>query len=535
MEKTSAQFGDKVNSSVSVVWKTNPALLAALLLTGATLFLLFNEGLRHMVSYWNNREEYSHGIMIPFVAAFLIWQRRDLLEKIQFEGSWFGFLVVTGGLMLFFIGELSTLYIVIEYAFVVVVTGFALAFMGPKAFRLVVAPLLMLLLMIPLPNFFLNNLSSELQLISSAIGVWFIQLFGISVFLEGNVIDLGSMKLQVVDACSGLRYLFPLMTFGFIAAYFFKAPLWQRAFVFISTIPITILMNSFRIGLIGVTVEYWGETMAQGFLHDFEGWIVFMACTGVLVLEMWLLTRISKIKRPLREVFGLDFPLPRPKNAKIEYRKISQPLLGVFMLLTVVTLLSQFLPEREEIIPERQDFKTFPMKIGDWQGKSDRLEQIFIDELDFSDYMIADYSNSKDESANFYVAYYDSQKKGASAHSPRTCIPGGGWEIASLEEKIIDDVRVVDQPLRVNRTVIKKGGHSQLVYYWFQQRGRVITNEYMVKWYLFWDALTRNRTDGALVRLTTYVPKGQSLEEADKRLVGLLEKLGQALGSYVPE
>jgi len=520
-----------------LVWKETPVILSLLILISVFLYILFQDGLRHMVGYWNNKEEYSHGILIPFVAAFLIWQKRDLLEKIPFEGSWTGFFVVIGGLLLFFIGEFSTLYIVIEYSFIIVLTGLALTYMGLQAFKLVLTPLLMLLLMIPLPEFILNNLSAELQLISSAIGVWFIQLFGISVFLEGNVIDLGSMKLQVVDACSGLRYLFPLMTFGFIAAYFFKAPFWQRAFIFLSTIPITILMNSFRIGVIGVTVEYWGESMAQGFLHDFEGWIVFMACAGVLVLEMWVLTKIRAKKLPLREVFGLEFPQSHPKNAKIRYRTFSQPMLGVVLLLGLVTLLSQFLPEREEIVPERKDFSTFPMRIGDWKGKSDRLEQMFIDKLSFSDYMIADYVNNKNkkESANFYVAYYNSQKKGASAHSPRTCIPGGGWKITSLEEKIFENIRVADQPLRVNRTIIRKGGNSQLVYYWFQQRGRVITNEYMVKWYLFWDALTRNRTDGALVRLTTFVPKGQDLAEADKRLTGLLGGLSQVLGDYVPE
>ena len=151
----------------------------------------------------------------------------------------------------------------------------------------------MLFFTIPLPKFLYNNLSSQLQLISSEIGVWFIRLFDISVYLEGNVIDLGNYKLQVVEACSGLRYLFPLMTLGFIAAYFFKGAFWKRAIIFLSSIPITVLMNSLRIGMIGVTVEYWGVAAAEGLLHDFEGWVVFMACTAVLVLEMWVLAHVG--------------------------------------------------------------------------------------------------------------------------------------------------------------------------------------------------------------------------------------------------
>ena len=122
----------------------------------------------------------------------------------------------------------------------------------------------------------------QLQLLSSQLGVAFIRLFHIPVFLEGNVIDLGVYKLQVVDACSGLRYLYPMMSLGFLAAYLFQAPLWQRAIVFLSTIPITIAMNSLRIGLVGILVDHFGPQDADGFLHMFEGWIIFIACAGLL-------------------------------------------------------------------------------------------------------------------------------------------------------------------------------------------------------------------------------------------------------------
>ena len=99
------------------------------------------------------------------------------------------------------------------------------------------------------------------------------------------MIDLGTYQLQVVEARSGLRYLFPLMSFGFLIAYIYRGPVWQKLIIFLSTIPITVLMNSFRIGVIGVTVEYFGIAAAEGFLHDFEGWIIFMTCLGVLLLK----------------------------------------------------------------------------------------------------------------------------------------------------------------------------------------------------------------------------------------------------------
>ncbi len=143
--------------------------------------------------------------------------------------------------------------------------------------------------MLPLPNFMYWKLSTSLQFISSRLGVDFIQLLGIPVYLEGNIIDLGVYKLQVAEACSGLNYLFPLMSFGFLFAVLYRGPVWHKVLLFLSTIPITVLMNSFRIGVIGVLVNQYGIEQAEGFLHFFEGWVIFVACLAILYLEAVLL------------------------------------------------------------------------------------------------------------------------------------------------------------------------------------------------------------------------------------------------------
>src|SRR5262249_37333932 len=142
------------------------------------------------------------------------------------------------------VGELGALYFFSQGAFVVTLLGITLCIGGFPLLRVAFIPIVFLLFAIPLPYFIDSVLSWRLQLISSELGVAFIKLFGIPVFLEGNVIDLGQYKLQVVEACSGLRYLYPLLSLGFLAAYLFQAPLWKRAIVFLSTIPITIIMNS---------------------------------------------------------------------------------------------------------------------------------------------------------------------------------------------------------------------------------------------------------------------------------------------------
>jgi len=524
-----------INNENKMVWKENLALWGLLGLSISLLVLIHFDGLSLMVQWWGAREEYGHGFLIPFITLFLIWQKKDQLEKIEFKKSWLGVVFVGFGLFLFYAGELSAIYTVIQYAFLVTLFGVVLSLMGIKAFKVILVPMLILVFMIPLPNFLYNNLSSELQLISSEIGVAVIRLFDISVFLEGNVIDLGVFKLQVVEACSGLNYLFPLMTLAFITAYFFTGAFWKKAVIFLSSIPITILMNSFRIGAIGVMVEYWGIEMAEGFLHDFEGWVIFMSCVAILIGEMWILAKIGKDKIPLREAFGLDFPEPTPADAEIVYRETPKSFYASLAIVVLVTVSVFALPEREEIIPDRKQYADFPLQFEGWSGTTGHIEQKIIDVLKLTDYTMNDYRGSDGGLVNFYSAYYDSQKKGASAHSPRACIPGGGWRITSLENYNIQNVNIANTPLVVNRLLIEKGENKQLVYYWFQQRGRIVTNEYMMKWYLFWDAMTKSRTDGALIRLTTILNPGQDIEIADNRLNSFVRVISPIIPEYVPQ
>jgi EpsI family protein len=119
-------------------------------------------------------------------------------------------------------------------------------------------------------------------------------------------------------------------------------------------------------------------------------------------------------------------------------------------------------------------------------------------------------------------------------HSPRACLPGGGWQLRDFDQREIPGVRINGHVLRVNRTLIELGNQRELVYYWFLQRGRIVTNEFAVKWYLFWDAVTRHRTDGALVRIITSVPSGASESEADRQLTGFAGLIAVDLPRYIP-
>ena len=511
----------------------SPLELGLLALGVVALVAGYWSGLQELFSRWLAEEEYGHGILLPAVALYFAWQEWPRLKATRWTPSWLGVGILVLSSAVFLVGEVSALYLLVHYAFIASVFGLILAVFGLRSSTRLLPPVAILLFAIPIPYFLQALLSARLQLWSSELGVKIISLFSIPVFLDGNVIDLGVYQLQVVDACSGLRYLFPLMSLGFIVGYLYKGAWWKRIVIFLSTIPITLLMNSFRIGVVGLLVDRFGIEMAEGFMHDFEGWVVFGACLAILLLEMWLLSGVGS-KRSLSAVFGEDTYGPGP-DLLPGTRRIPAPVVASLVVLVLSVAAGQTVQHRDETVPQRKPLVLFPDRMADWQGRAGSLADPVIAKLKLTDYYIGDFRNgSFDSPVNFYVAYYENQRKGASPHSPSVCIPGGGWEIASIKRTKMP-FSVAGKDLRFNRVEIRNGQQRQLVYYWFQQRGRIMANEFEMKWYLFLDALTLNRTDGALVRLVTNINPSEGVAAADKRLEKFAYDAIGLLPEYVPD
>ena len=519
-----------------------PARLYTLFaIAAAAAVLPFARVLGDLYNIWNLKPEYSHGVVIPVLSAFLIWRQREQLRSLPFTGSWTGLLLIAIGLVLRFIGAATTMHTFEHYAFLFVLYGLVLALTGPVIFRRLWMPLLILVFAVPLPSFFNNSLSLHLQLLSSEIGVWVIRAAGISVLLEGNIIDLGSYQLEVAEACSGLRYLFPLMTLSFLIAYLYRGPVWKRAVVFLSSIPITVLMNSLRIGFIGITVDRWGSAMAEGALHDFEGWLVFMLSTAAVVLTAFGLTRVGRSRIPWNRAFAgpvaatrtAPTPVGTQPNPPIP-QTVPRSFMAAAALVLVAAAADAATPAPTLTYPTRASFEDFPTRIGDWVGQREALQGIYLDALHLDDYVLTNYSEDGTAPVNFYSAYYQSQDNTRAIHSPHDCIPGGGWQIVKFEQRTLPATPTT-QAFQVNRAIVQLGEHRQIVYYWFDERGREFTSEYVARWYLFWDALTRHRTDGALVRFVAAVPPGAEESPIDARIVKLATRIEPMLNRFVPE
>lgn len=489
---------------------------------------LYWDGLAEAVLRWERQAEYSHGYLIPLVSLFILWEKRFEIIAGYRRPSWWGLPVIILALIVLIVGEISALFVLIHYSFILFLFGLSLAWLGSAA-RHTWVPILLLGFAVPLPYFIEVILTAKLQLVSSQLGVDIIRLCGIPVFLSGNIIDLGDYQLQVVEACSGLRYLFPLMSLGFIAAYLYQAAWWKRVLLFISTVPITIFMNSFRIAVTGLLVDNWGTQMAEGFLHDFEGWLIFMACGCLMLLEIMLMERFTS-RQKIHQAFAVPVQIGAAglHNKKPTELIISRPLLmAIPLLLIAVIFLYSVKARQEPALATNGALIDYPIRLGDWNGVHDSIDTLVAEKLGFTDYVMLNYTNLEHQPINFYVAYYASQRKGLSPHSPKVCIPGGGWEIADFRRTQVDDIPV-------NRALIRKGNQDQIVYYWFEERGVAVANEYLKKWMLFKDALFLNRTDGSLVRVTTPVLSHESMEDADQRARGFIRISHNQLSQLLP-
>lgn len=204
-------------------------------------------------------------------------------------------------------------------------------------------------------------------------------------------------------------------------------------------------------------------------------------------------------------------------------------------LLVPFAMASAAIDQREERPPARAQFVDFPMALQGWKGTFLPLEKQFIDLLRFDDYVLADYRAPDGAPVNFYSAYYRSQKKGQSAHSPQSCLPGGGWEISSFERVTVPSSVRSDAGIVANRVIIQKEDQRQVVLYWFKQRDRVLASEYLVKFYLLWDAMTMSRTDGALVRIASLIGAGETEASADRRVQEFAVAIEPELSRFVPD
>jgi exosortase len=265
-----------------------------LIVLAILLAILYYHILGRLVLTWWDDPNFSHGFFVPLFSAFVVWTERKRLAAITLKPSWWGIAVIVASLVLVIIGSLGAELYLMRTSFVFLLGGMMVLFAGWAFFRALVFPWACLFLMIPIPAIIFNQLTFPLQLLASQLSTLMLSGLGVPVLREGNVIRLPAMPLEVAEACSGIRSLVSLGTLAIIFGYLSDRSVLRRVILAVAAIPIAVFANGFRITGTGLVAQYWDPAKADGFFHEFSGWIIFVVSIVLLFLVDRLLRLISR-------------------------------------------------------------------------------------------------------------------------------------------------------------------------------------------------------------------------------------------------
>ncbi len=272
--------------------------IGVILLVGAVLAWLCYPIMKFMWELWFGNDSHNNGVLIPLVAGYLIYEKRKELTQAEPGHSWWGFIFLIFSVLIFLVGIIGAERFTQQVAMVLLLIGVVWFNFGNRFTRMLAFPLLLLFLMIPPPHILYNNLSVQLQLISTKISMAVLHLLNVTVYSEGNIIFLPSMQLEVAEACSGIRSLFSLFTLAVIFAYIAQKRLSWRLLLALSSIPIAILFNGIRISGTCILAQYWSPKITDTFNHFMSGWIVFVFA----FIALLLLNKLIDLVQPAEPV-----------------------------------------------------------------------------------------------------------------------------------------------------------------------------------------------------------------------------------------
>jgi exosortase D (VPLPA-CTERM-specific) len=510
-----------------------------LAILGAFVFL-YGTVIAKLARDWWFDENYSHGLLVPFVIGFILWKEWPALKNAAQKGSLsYGGVMCVLAVLLLLTGTLGAELFTTRISLVLMVGGIVVYLYGTKMLQLLAVPFALLLLAIPIPQIVFNRIAFPLQIWASQTAVWGIRLFEVPTVRNGNVIDIlprGStqaISLEVVEACSGIRSMMTLVTLALVLAYFTSrrergeklstADHWRAVLLMIAAVPIAIITNAARVTSTGLLTYYIGKQATDGIVHETSGFLVYAAALALLLAANYLLQRVFRENRISDSTFELRIP-----NSAFRISRV----LPLLTILITGGLTVNWLSLRGEADIARKPLAELPANLGEWRQKGSEIkfEASTEDVLGATDYTMREYSTSDGRIANLYVGYYASQRAGATYHSPQNCLPGAGWVMK--DPQIVTITTSDGRTFEANRYIVENGIYRELMIYWYQGRGRTESSEYRDKIDTVLDSITRHRSDGAIIRVMTSV--GTDENAAEKAAADVSARLSENLTPFVP-
>jgi EpsI family protein len=459
---------------------------------------------------------YSYGFLIPVLSGYMVWARRKQLAEMTPEPR-----LVAGGCLLaislavLLLGEAGMMLSLQELSFPFALAGMVLAILGFGFLRALLFPIAYLFFMIPVWEVVIDHLHFPLQNFSARNGAALLNIIGIPAYRHGVYIDLPTINLEVAQACSGVNYLIAIIAIGIPLAHLYVKG-WRKKCLLVSfAVLIAILANGLRIALIGAFSYYTVGNPLHGPFHVFQGLFVSAVGYGALIVGLLFLTRrsgnalaASRIERGVTS-----------SPAKLSDGRWFRRAAPVVVLLVLAGGVVHF--HTPAPIPPRKSLDLFPTRIGEWSGSNavpvyDKFRTMGVDHE-----LSRIYQTEKKESVHLYIGYFARQDRDRKLISYRTADLHQG---ASKVEVHLNPHGSIE----VNRLDAVEGKEARTYVFWYDLNGRTVTDIKAVKWFGIVDALSRNRSNGAIVLLSVeggLNHREETISPATEEFIGRLHPL----------
>ncbi len=494
-------------------------------LSSALLIALYHDIFWKMVLDWWDDPNYSHGFLIPIISAYLIWERRAAIRHLQLRPSVLGPVILILAGALYIIGQVAGELFTQRFSLVMTLVGLVFSWGGLPLWRLMWGPVCYLVFMIPLPYIVYDSIAFPLKLVATKASTYILQLLGVTIYSEGNLIFLPNTTLEVADACSGIRSLISVLALTVIIAKYTQRTMPKRLILMFLSIPVVLACNMLRIIITGILASSAPE-LSVGFFHAFSGELIFLVGVAIVFGIGVLMCRDEKMFHSER-CMSANTMEPHHLDLGVRFLWPTWVSLGVMGLIFCLNLVAT----RVQATPLLMPLSKLPSQIDDFHRVADEsMDPRIIKILGVDNYIMRAYDGPDGYPLWLYIGYFKDQKEGAMIHSPKHCYPGSGWHpITSRVVKV--EIPSIGRSIRINEYLLAKGENRQLVYYWYQSRGRVIANEYEDRFFMIVDSLLKHRSDGALVRISGPV---QNIEQARMFQQEFIKALYPRLQNYLP-
>jgi len=489
-----------------------------------------------LVDCWKD-ENYSHGVLVPVLVAILAHRRlRDTTPMLAGSRrrwnvvAWAALVCGVCGLV---VGIAAAEFFAQRTSSILVIAGASGIAFGARRFRQLLPALALGVCMIPLPYILYYALTFPLQLLSTQWAAGGVALLGFEVTRDGNVFTVNGHALEVVRACSGIRSIMALATVAAAGAVWTRLALGRGALLVVAAVPAAVVGNLLRLMITALLVARCGPHLAEGTVHE----IVGIACFGVSLVILggvWALIRRRSgggdmvpavpLLGSWRTRFGNALRGARPASVRHAWTAVA--------VLVLVGTYGFFLQQHRVTPREDVQLESLPLALGDLNAVEIGIDERVLEQVAPSSYVFRSYASPAGVDFALYAGYYRNPGQGTQIHSPLHCYPGAGWKILAKTPLTVRDLQ--GEPTTMQRLVVQKRGRRDVVVYWYETRAGRTTNDYALKFAQLRTSLLRQPQDAAFVRWSTSQQEGESLEDATRRLLGVVGRSLPAIESTLP-